>query len=95
MGLSKCSVPGCQVNLLQRHQFPNPRKDLLRTEKNPALNKLDPENLYKKTVCHRHFENCYFSPGANRLHANAVPTLNLPSEQTRKFYINLLFFHLL
>lgn len=60
MGLDKCSVADCKINLLPRHRFPNPNKE-----------------LYKKKVCHRHFEACYFSLGAKRLHGNAVPTLYL------------------
>lgn len=81
----KCCVPGCEVNMQPQHRFPNPRKDFTRFTRwlqgvgDSSLLGMEPNHVYdRKKLCHRHFEGCYFSVGAKRLHLNAVPTLYQP-----------------
>ncbi|KAJ8910967.1 hypothetical protein NQ315_003660 [Exocentrus adspersus] len=85
MTIIRCCVPGCGDMTSTRHRFPNPKvrmelfKVWLAAINNEALFELDPLIIYEnRRICHRHFEENHFSPGSNRVHHNAIPTLFLP-----------------
>lgn len=85
MGIIKCCILDCKDVCSRRHRFPNPRNDFERYNKwieligNSALATIDPQTVYaNKRICRRHFVKEYISPGYNRLHRNALPTLFLP-----------------
>ncbi|GJQ65629.1 hypothetical protein Trydic_g7722 [Trypoxylus dichotomus] len=89
---NKCALFGCEGTTSSRRLFPNPNKYpqqfaiWLNVCRNPKLNTLPEENVYKShRVCRRHFVADHLSVN-NRLFHNAVPKLHLTGPQIQSSF---------